>query len=214
MNYLLNCKLDDYDKYCDKKIGVKVTDEDGKEKSLSAKLNLIADRDFKGEYTFNTDVVSCITCKSAGDFKCNVPVFLECSFDSFNGAINAGNRYINREDIIFLVSVPDGYKDMRELLSLCNKYPNVRFTGGYLLGVDGLRIGRYDDGKERMSVVFDGQYDAFTEADIDSVKVVFGSDVGKEKVVKNSKASKEKGNKKVKQTVFSTLFGDVDKVGF
>ena len=43
-----------------------------------------------------------------------------------------------------LCRVPDGYNNMQHICTLSEMYPNLRFCGGYLLQLDGVRIGVFD----------------------------------------------------------------------
>ena len=82
---------------------------------------------------------------------------------------------------------------MRTLAGLCTRYPSVRVVGGNLLAVEGVRIGRYERGKERMSPVFDCVYDTFVETSLNDLS-------GIEEKVRKAKSSisslEKKGGKK------------------
>ena len=123
------------------------------------------------------------------------------------------------EGVIDLVELPNGYCDMRTLAGLCTRYPSVRVVGGNLLAVEGVRIGRYERGKERMSPVFDCVYDTFVETSLNDLS-------GIEEKVRKAKSSisslEKKGGKKksndapkVSKRVkaFSDMFGE-DEVEF
>jgi hypothetical protein len=118
------------------------------------------------------------------------------------------------------VVLPSGYSNMRDVLNLCTKHEKVRVTGGNLLEIPGVRIGRTDTGKEKMSSAFCGVYDAFLEMDIrdiDNLEVIksrirksdldaiSGTDVVKEKKPKSAKSSGTKTSK-VLESSFSNLF--------
>lgn len=119
--------------------------------------------------------------------------------------------------------LPKGYSDMRKVYDVCMKYPNVRVSGGNLLEIPGVRIGRTDDGKDKMSSSFNGIYDAFLEIDLkdlDNLEVIksrlskrdlddiSGSDIEKEKHQKSNSGSKNSGSKVVKSigSAFGSLF--------
>ena len=110
---------------------------------------------------------------------------------------------------------------MRVLKEVCDKYPTVRFIGGNLLGVEGVRIGRYDEGKDKCSPVFKDIYDNFVEVDLedlDNLQEIVkktrkkAESQIKEKTKKKSKSAKAKSStpkeKKVpkRKEAFSKLF--------
>lgn len=129
---------------------------------------------------------------------------------------------VSPEGYISYVVLPDGYSNMREVLNICEKAENVRVTGGHLLGINGVRIGRTDKGKEKMLASFNGIYDAFLEVgikDLDNLEVIksklnkrdldaiSGVEVEKEKKAKSG-SGKSSGSKMMKSigTSFGNLF--------
>lgn len=68
--------------------------------------------------------------------------------------------------VVTLVRLPDGYNDMRYLHSICSQREDVRVIGGHLLGIEGVRVGRFDSGKDKLYPVYDGMYDSFLEVGI------------------------------------------------
>lgn len=128
------------------------------------------------------------------------------------------------EGVVNILKLPEGYCDMRNLYNLCSEYPNLRVVGGNLLGVEGVRIGRFDNGKDKMPPVFDGIYDTFVEVDLGDLeglkeivrktrKKAEGSTAELKKKTKG-KSSGEGKSKKPKRSskkseVFDKLFGDV-----
>lgn len=97
------------------------------------------------------------------------------------------------DGVVTLVRLPEEYCNMRELLNICSSRPDVRFIGGNLLGIDGVRIGRFDDGKEKMSPVFKDIYDSFVEVDLGDL------DGLQEIVKKTRKKAESTGEKKSKK---------------
>jgi len=99
---------------------------------------------------------------------------------------------------------------MLEAKEICTKYPYARIVGGNLLGVEGVRIGRYDTGKDRMSPVFNEMYDSFIEVllkDLDGIQEVIKRNKKKIKsMVEKEKKPREKKESK-RLVSFNTLFG-------
>lgn len=48
------------------------------------------------------------------------------------------------QQLTVVLNLPAYYNNMRELVSLCLKHPNVRINGGNLLRIEGLRVGGID----------------------------------------------------------------------
>lgn len=150
-------------------------------------------------------------------------VFNECDLDILENDVN----FPMPEGVITLVRIPDSYKDMRHLVEVCSKYPTVRVIGGTLLNVEGIRIGRFDTGKDKMSPVYKDIYDTFVEVDLDDLEglqeivsktrkkaeSLEGSEKKKKGKSKKSSAPKEKKAPK-RVEVFGKLFGDAEEVAF
>lgn len=116
------------------------------------------------------------------------------------------------QGVVPLVVFPDGFSDMRTVMSIVEKYPNARVTGGNLLEIPGIRIGRYDEGKEKMPAVFNGVYDAFKEVELADISI--RRIVSKAKSTSSSRRSSSSGSDKKKVTAkskksktFSKFFG-------
>lgn len=90
-------------------------------------------------------------------------VFYETSLEDFQ------QGYERVEDITTLVRLPEGYSNMKQLVDWCKEYESIRFIGGNLLAVEGVRIGRFDEGKDKMLPVFNGIYDSFVEVDLNDL---------------------------------------------
>lgn len=118
-----------------------------------------------------------------------------------------------------LVQLDSNFCNMKELYDLTKKYPNteIHFVGGKLLEIPGIHIGRFDEGKEKMSSYFDEVYDAFLEIPLDELKdvEVIRSKLSKktlallngEDVDSEPKARKAKAVPKLREA-FSSLFGE------
>jgi len=128
-------------------------------------------------------------------------------------------------DVINLVRLPNGYCDMLELVNQTVLNPDVRFIGGNLLGVEGVNIGRTDNGKEKLSPVFLDVYDTFLEVDLNDLqgiqekvkknrtKVEGAAKVKVSKKGKSTSGSGEKAERKVSKRVaaFNNLFSSTEE---
>lgn len=75
------------------------------------------------------------------------------------------------QGLTLLVEVT-GTPNLRDLVTLCATNSTIRITGGNLLAVPGLRIGRLEDDEPRKGVkrlVFKEGYDTFTETTLESL---------------------------------------------
>lgn len=171
MELLASCTVEESQKYTGKLV---VPSEDGG-KPDKVLLNLVIENGDKSDIKRIGGNVKCVTF--LGD---TVSGFEEESFeDPVNGVFHEVpyadfdvERTPKYHGVVTLVRVPDDYSDMRSLVNICSKRSDVRVIGGNLLAVEGVRVGRYDAGKEKMSPVFNGVYDSFLEvplADIGSV---------------------------------------------
>lgn len=122
----------------------------------------------------------------------------------------------NIEGVTTLVRLPKDFPNdqvnMRSLLMWSKQYPEVRFIGGKILGIDGVKVGRYDKGKDKMSPVYDEMYDTFLEVDLnhlDGIQEVIKRNKKKISSVKGSGKKKSKEKKPSRRKVaFSNLFGE------
>lgn len=143
-------------------------------------------------------------------------VFNECSVEQ----LECGD-FPMPEGVVTLVRLPEDYCDMRTLKIFCDRYPTVRFIGGNLLGVEGVRIGRYDEGKEKMSPVFcDNIYDNFVEVDLNDLdglqEIVKQTRSRAEGIIGAKSAKRSKGKSGVKKQpkrleTFSKLFSSEEE---
>ena len=116
------------------------------------------------------------------------------------------------DGVVPLIRLDDDFSNMRELYNLSLEYPNVRFIGGNLLGIPGLKIGRYDKGKEKISAHFHGIYDIFREVELADISVqeVMSKIRSKQSVGTRVKktATKKPNAKSKKVETFAKFFGD------
>lgn len=150
--------------------------------------------------------VKCITVEES----CLVPegwkgrVFVETTLES-----HADKEY---GDCVPLIRLPEGYNNMLELYNVSLNHPGVRFIGGNLLGVGGVLIGRFDEGKDTGSPVYNGIYDTFVECrldELDSVSCV--ARIPKQSKPKKVASEKKKSPIVKKVQVISTMFGEPEE---
>ena len=188
MEILAYCNFKDSEKYKGKLV---IEDPNGK-KPIKVFLNLLTDS-VDGSMLHNLpNNVKCVTVQGMGSILdvegSGVDVFREVPLESID-------MLKDEPGVCNLVRLPDGYCNMRELWNL-SRTKNVRFIGGNLLGVKGVSIGRYEEGKEKMSPVFNGEYDVFLESNISDLENLT------EKIKKFSKkenGGRSKGEKKQKE---------------
>lgn len=126
-----------------------------------------------------------------------------------------------------LIRVPDGYCNMRHLYDICNERSDVRIIGGNLLGIDGVRIGRFQSGKDKIAPVFNGVYDSFLEVDLSELndltelvkkakKKMKTSSDGESKKKKKGKSKESNSKPRVNKVAnsFSCLFNENDEEEF
>ena len=70
-------------------------------------------------------------------------VFVEYTQETLPEVINLP------EDVVPLLRVDNSFSDMRVLKKLCEKHSSLRIIGGNLLNIEGVRIGRYSNGKDK-----------------------------------------------------------------
>ena len=162
-----------------------------------------------------------IMCTTALDVDIEGCTFREISLEEAREMPSVPNNTLCR--------LPSGFSDMREVSNLSRRLPGIRFIGGNLLELPDIKIGRYDEGKDKLSAVFKGFYDTFLEirsADVDRVEDIkeglsptvlqdlegIKIKSGKKRVVNRSIGEKKEKPKKVKAVVqsFGSLFGDED----
>ena len=219
MKVLVSCNLDDFKTNCiENKVFEKGSD------TLYYNIEVSTEEELKEAESFrNNERVMCIT---ALDIDLNGNCFKEITLDDVDNLSFAPSNTLCR--------LPDGFSDMKRVDDIRRKLNGIRFIGGNLLELPDLKIGRYDEGKEKLGSVFNGIYDTFLEVraeDIDNLEEIKGNlnpymlndileikvKTSKKKVVNRSINSGEKKEKpkKVKAAAqsFGSLFGGED-VGF
>lgn len=202
MNVLASCSYEESKNYNGK---LTVPSDSGKPSKVF--LNIVCSTE-EVPTVFNecNGSVKCITVTEP----CSVPekwkgrVFIETGLDSLDGG--------EFGECVPLVRLPDGYNNMLELYNVSTKHPGVRFIGGNLLAIGGVLIGRFDEGKEGASPVYNGVYDTFIEcglSELDSISCVKGTD--KQPKVKSPTQEKRKSPAVKKVKVISTMFGDSEE---
>ena len=191
-------------------------DEDSKSDKVS--LNVVVD----DPDTLITNVkpcVKCITFTNGVDPKKveGVDIFNEVPLQQYLDGVLSFDDWS-----ITLVRLPDNYSDMRTVKSICSS-DGVRVVGGNLLNIDGVKIGRYDNGKEKGSPVYNGIYDQFLEiplSDIGNLKDVVKKarkrlDSSKEGTSTKTPKEKKLGTKKADiAKSFSSLFSGNEEEEF
>lgn len=142
---------------------------------------------FRKASDLGKDIVQCITFKvEEGRFASYVPTEWEGKiFNEYSAGYYDDPNVPVCDKATSLLRLPEGYSNMRVLYDMSKKYPNVRYIGGHLLGIEGIRIGRFDTGKDKMSPVFKDMYDAFVEVDLDDLN-------GLQEIVKKTRKKAEK----------------------
>ena len=163
--------------------------------------------------------IKCVTYRGDVDFsEVEIPsnkVFVEVDYPT--------EEIPHIDGVTTLVRLPDGFSDMRTVFNLCMDNPHIRVIGGNLLNIEGVRIGRYDSGKDKGSVVYNGVYDQFLEAPLSELGNL--KDVVKkarkrlessngEKRVKSSKEKKATPKRNNIAKSFSSLFSNTEEEEF
>lgn len=148
-------------------------------------------------------------------------VFNEVSLDEIIN--NEGTYPSEVKGVTTLIRVPDDYHDMRFLREVCTKFPTARIIGGNLLGIDGVRIGRYESTKKNIPVVYKDIYDDFVEVNLEDLnglqEIVKKTRKRAESIKSFEKKAKKSGTPKVKKppkraAAFSKLFDSSTEVEF
>lgn len=133
------------------------------------------------------DNITCVTVNAGYDGLADLilpeewkgRVFVSADLDEY---INGTNE-IYRPGIISLIDVSPEHKDLRGLLEIGKLYNNARFVGGRFLMVDGLKVGRFEEGALKgvkgigPTGVAEGVYDVFTEVDLSELSDVVAKPV-------------------------------------
>lgn len=180
---------------------------------------------FRKATELGSNLVQCITFMvEQGRFAGYVPtgwegkVFNEYSADYYNDP----NTPVCKK-AVSLLRLPEGYSDMKTLYEVCSEHSDVRFIGGHLLGIDGIRVGRFDTGKDKMSPVYKDMYDYFVEVDLNDlsglqeiVKKTRKKAEGLDSGSKKPRVKKQKSEKKPPKRVlaFNSLFSEDEEDEF
>lgn len=214
MEILASCTLEESKKY-NGKLVIPCEDKKSPDK---VSINVVVDDGDTDVYKGLSGNEKCITfVNEPADFcptELQGNVFNEYTLDDL---LNARVKEV--EGIVSLVRLEKDYSDMRVLCNYTKKYPNIRFIGGNLLGVEGVNIGRYDKGKDKMSPVFNEMYDTFLEVslkDLDGIQEIIKRNKKKVSSMSGSTKSKKSKEKKVskRKVAFSNLFGNSEGVDF
>ena len=225
MDFLASCSLEESQQYSGKLV---IPAEDGG-KPGKVMLNIVCEGGDRSLLKSIGGNVKCITYigemfgfdeESFDDMPQGV--FHEVTLNDFG--VETTPQY---DGVVTLVRVPDGYCDMRNLYNICKARSDVRVIGGNLLAVEGVRVGRFEGGKDKIAPVFNGVYDSFLEVGLSELgdvtelvkkakkKMKDTSDEKKprKKKEKSSESTpKRKENKIVKS--FGCLFSNSDEEEF
>lgn len=214
MEILASCSVEESLQYKGK---LQIENEDGKVDKVV--LNIVVDNGDTSILKNLNSNIKCVTFKniSEEDLKgIDIPegkVFNEVEYEPY--------MIVPRIDgVTTLIRLPDGYSDMREAKSLCGRGENTRVIGGNLLNIEGVKIGRYDLGKDKGSPVYNGIYDQFLEVDLKDLGNISEKVKKARKKLSSSEGSKKStGSKKQKVVAkknnisksFTTLFGSEEE---
>lgn len=217
LEILASCSYEESQNYS----GKIVSETDGKPDRVYLNI-VVSDGDTSVLGKLNTSV-KCVTFINGVDLPSDIElpdgkVFVEYALDTVSDAVNVADSAIP------LLRVDDDYSDMKSLKELCQGNPRLRVIGGNLLNIDGVRIGRYDVGKDKGSPVYNGVYDTFVEVPLSGIENV-KSIVKKSKRVmsdedssssskKSSKAKKTSPRKSDLSKSFSSLFSGITDEDF
>lgn len=185
---------------------VLVSEEESNKKPEEVILNIESD-ELEEVFKGGLGVAKCVTTsvspsRCPSDFKGNV-------FRLYNYGDDLSGTSDEVEGVVPLLVLPRGFCNMREVVELMEKYPTLRVTGGNLLEIPGVRIGRYDSGKEKMSSVFNGVYDIFKEVKLEDITVQrVMSKVRSKSSSKSFSSSNKSGSKSKKSETLAKFFGD------
>lgn len=112
-------------------------------------------------------------------------------------------------------NLPKEYSNMKSIFEYSKKYPNIRFTGGKLLRLDGCNVGAITQAElfkkipeNRIPLVVEDTVDVYPTYHIDELDIVEFYDaklVGEKKVRSTSNSSKSKTPAKPKKQLSSLL---------
>lgn len=206
--YLAECSYEDAIKYRGRL--VTVPNEEG-EKPINVLLNIVTDN--PDEVLSNgVGIAKCVTTKvkpTVCPEKMKGNVFYEVAYEDFNGVDELP------DGVVVLVRLPEDFCDMRKAEEIClgnEAYDDVdakvRLVGGNLLEISTVAIGRYNEGKEKMSAVFNGVYDIFKEVKLSDLEV---KQISAKKSGNGNSSPKKPSNSSKKAKVLGKIFsGNVE----
>ena len=228
MKLLASCDIDKAKKFNGKLV---LPNEDDK-KPDKVFLNIVVDDTceygndeiFRKASELGKDLVKCITFMvEKGRFANYVPSEWEGRvFNEYSDEYYYSGEAPICDKTVSLLRLQKGYSDMRKLYEVCKSHTDVRYIGGNILGIDGIRVGRFDEGKDKMSPVFKDIYDTFVEVDLNDLEGLQeivkktrkrAENLSGEKV-KKPRVKKAKAEKKIskRKVAFNTLFaGDMEE---
>lgn len=137
--------------------------------------------------------------------------------DVWKGRVFYKGSEVVTDGMVNLISV-EGSPNLKDLYILSQEHPTYRYVGGKLLAVEGVPVGRFDEGvakevgilgKELPQVLFEGSYDSFEEKQLALVLKDWGGSLVTEEISSSkikskrptkTKPLKEKKPKKVKKS--------------
>lgn len=208
MEILAGCSIEESKKYNGKLV---IPNEEGKSPD-KVSVNIIVEDGNTDVFKELSGSEKCVTFIGEPATFCPTnmegKVFNEVDYEYFKE--NEDSIPMNIKGITTLIRLPNGFCNMLEVKEICTKYPYARVIGGNLLSIEGVRIGRFDTGKDKMSPVYTEMYDTFIEVllkDLDGIQEVIKRNKKKIKsmVEKEKKPREKKESKRV--VSFNTLFG-------
>lgn len=213
MNFLASANIEEANSFSGK---LQIPNEEGK-KPHQVLLNVVVtdDPSWQGKVTGKE---KCVTLKSPMPVPVSIPdtmkgkVFYETSMEELGTVMSETIP----EGLVVLARLSDDFSNMRKVWDCSRKYSDVRFIGGNLLAIPGIKIGRFDS--KHKSIVCNGVYDDFIEVNLSEldniqevvkkvkVKVVDGEEVISKKRKGERKPKKEKKPDK-RVAALNSLFG-------
>lgn len=201
MEILASCSLAECMQYSGK---LQIENEDGGKPDKVSLNVVVEDNDISILDSIGTNV-KCVTFKN---LEGSIPEGYKGKV--FNEVAYEPNMYVRDiEGVTTIIRLPEGYSDMREVKSLCGRGENIRVIGGNLLNIDGVKIGRYDTGKDKGSPVYNGIYDQFLEVDLKDLGNI--SEKVRKARKKINSANESKNSKSPKKAKVVSKKNDISK---
>lgn len=201
MEILASCSLAEVMQYSGK---LQIENEDGGKPDKVSLNVVVEDNDISVLDKIGSNV-KCVTFKN---LEGSIPERYKGKV--FNEVAYEPNMYVrDMEGVTTIIRLPEGYSDMREVKSLCGRGENIRVIGGNLLNIDGVKIGRYDTGKDKGSPVYNGIYDQFLEVDLKDLGNI--SEKVRKARKKINSANESKNSKSPKKAKVVSKKNDISK---